>query len=150
MARLFPLVTDQQAAAGFYCEGASLKLLLQFISFFMEVNMVRKHNCGRRQIKEEEQEMFMNMKTIFSCEFVKYRSESFFEYFLFFCSAFLSLLTVSLRPNGGILWSCELLLLLCYCCLIVISIVIIISLLSYIWQLKRHVMHYEPFLCPIK
>lgn len=57
---------------------------------------------------------------------------------------FLSLLTVLLLPNGGTLWSCELLLLLCYC------IVIIISLLSYIWQLKRHVVHYEPFLCPIE
>lgn len=72
-------------------------------------------------------------------------------FFFFWLRFFLSLLTVLLLPNGGTLWSCELLLLLCYCCpIIVISIVIIIiSSLPYVWQLKRHVVHYEPFLCPI-
>lgn len=49
------MVTDQQAAAGFNCERASLKLLLQFISFFKEeVDVVKKHNCGPRQIEEEQ------------------------------------------------------------------------------------------------
>lgn len=80
------LVTDQQAAAGFYCERASLKLLLKVISFFKEVDMVRKHNCGPRQIEEEKQELFMNMKSLFFCEFVNYCSGFFFKFYFNFLS----------------------------------------------------------------
>lgn len=115
------LGTDQQAAAGFYCERASLKLLLPFLSFLGRLTWWESTTLGQEILRKKNRSCLWIWKLYFSCEFVKYRfyRYCFLIFFLFWLRFFLSLLIVSLLPNGGTLWSSELflftLLLLSYC-----------------------------------